>query len=108
MTNTWRDLQFIREIVIKAEDPGKPVHVEFKEDDEWEFRDYPILPVKVGCDRSIRLLGNAMYEVRCDYPEDFKKLVAATADCGEAYRIYQQLQKKVPDNWADYDEGNVW
>lgn len=109
MSKLWKDLRFTKEIVIKAQDEGKPVHVEFKEDDEWEFREYPLTPIQTARERSIRLLGNAMYMVRYDYPEDFKKLLAATGDANEAYRLYKALQKDAPDNWEDYsDEGSVW
>lgn len=104
----WRELQFIKQIVIKPEDPKNPMWVDFKEEDEWEFSEYPTLPRQVSRDRSIKLGANTMYSIESDYPENFKKLVAATANCDEAYRLYQALQKKVPDNWADYAEEGVW
>lgn len=107
----WRDLQFIKQIVIKPEDPKNPMCVTFKEDTDYDTDwvvDGSCVPRLVARDRGIQLGANAMYTVELDYPEDFKKLVAVTGDCAESYRIYQALQKKVPDNWADYDEGNVW
>jgi hypothetical protein len=102
----WKDLQFIKQVVIKPEDPKNPMWVQFIDDiDSIEYSGHQMT---VSRDRSIKLGANTMYVIETDYPEDFKKLVAATGDCGEAYRIYKALQDKVPDNWADYDEGNVW
>lgn len=106
----WKDLQFIKKIVIKPENPENPMWVEFK--DESDYADVFELSASsrmlISRDRSIKLRANAMYEIQTDYPEDFKKLVVATGDVQEAYRAYQQLQKKTPDNWADYVEENVW
>lgn len=108
MNNPWKELQFIKQIVIKPEDAKNPMWVEFKDDIEYVDITYSNKQMILNRDRAIRLGANTMYQVEMDYPEDFKKLVAATGDCDEAYRLYKALQKKVPDNWADYDEGNVW
>lgn len=109
MNKPWKELQFIKQIVIKPEDPKEPMWVELKDDSEYEYNPwYEGRQLLVSRDRAIKLGANTMYSIEMDYPEDFKKLVAATGDCGEAYRMYKALQKKVPDNWADYDEGNVW
>jgi hypothetical protein len=104
----WKELQFIKQIVIKPEDAKNPMWVEFKDDVEYADIEYSNRQMILNRDRAIKLGANTMYEVHMDYPELFKKLVAATGDCGEAYRLYKSLQKGVPDNWADYDEGNVW
>lgn len=108
MSKTWKDLKFIREIVIKPEDAKNPMWVEFKDDIEYGEIMYSDRSMILSRDRAIRLGANTMYTVTMDYPEDFKKLVVATGDTEEAYRIYQQLQKRVPDNWANYAEENVW
>jgi hypothetical protein len=108
MSKTWKDLRFIKQIVIKPEDAKNPMWVEFKDDIEYAEIGYMGSEMILSRDRAIRLGANTMYMVEMDYPEDFKKLVVATGDTEEAYRIYQQLQKKVPDNWANYAEENVW
>ena len=104
----WKDLQFIREIVIKPEDPKNPMWVEFKDDIEWEDVSFTDSRIKISHDRAIKLGANTMYNVHMDYPEEFKKLVVATGDLHQAHAIYKQLQKKAPENWADYAEENVW
>lgn len=106
---TWKDLRFIKQIVIRPEDANHPMWVELK--DEADYDDNPWYEgnrMLVSRERCIKLGANAMYTIHMDYPEDFKKLVVATGDTEEAFRMYQQLQKKVPDNWADYAEENVW
>lgn len=107
----WRELQFIKQIIIKPEDPKNPMWVTFKEDTDYDTDwvvDGSCVPRVVARDRGIQLGANAMYTVEMDYPEDFKKLVAATADLDEAYRLYQMLQRGVPEGWENYPEGSVW
>lgn len=105
----WRSLQSIKQVVIKPEDPKKDMWIEYVDDTEYDYDPfYEGNRMPVSRDHAIKLGANAMFTVEMDYPEEFKKLVAATGDCTEAYRLYQALQKKAPDNWADYDEGNVW
>ena len=106
----WKELQYIKQVVIKPEDPNNPMWVEFKDESDYEdVFDLGSSPrMLISRDRSIKLGANTMYEIQMDYPEDFKKLVAATGDCAEAYRIYQALQRKTPDNWYYYDEESVW
>lgn len=108
MNKPWKDLSFIKQVVIKPADPKQPMWVEFNEDSEWEYLEYPEPPRLLGNEKTIRLGTNCMYTVEMDYPDVFKRLVAATGDAEEAYRIYKEIQKQAPDNWADYDEGNVW
>ncbi len=105
---TWKDLKFIKQIVIRPENADKPMWVEFKDDIEYGEIGYTHSEMVLSRDRAIKLGANTMYMIEMDYPEDFKKLVVATGDTEEAYRIYQQLQRKVPDNWANYAEENVW
>lgn len=40
--------------------------------------------------------------VEYEYPDDFKKLVAACDDVYQAWDIYQKLQQPVPVNWKDF------
>lgn len=108
MIKPWKELQFIKTVVIKPEDPKNPMWVQFTDDAEYEFSDL-ISPLRVmSRDRSIKLGANAMYTVEMDYPEDFKKLVALTGDLTEAYNIYKGMQRKLQDNWADYVQESVW
>lgn len=107
----WKELQFIKQIVIKPEDPNHPMWVDFK--DESDYEEFVIDgqttgPLQVSRDRSIKLGANTMYTVEMDYPEDFKKLVALTGHLAEAYNIYMGMQRKLPDNWADYVQESVW
>lgn len=109
MNKSWKQLQFIKQIVVKPEDPTKHMFVQLDEEVEVDEDPWYIGPLRaVSRDRSIKLGANTMYQIEVDYPEDFKKLVAVTGDCAEAYRIYQALQRKVPDNWEDHGQGNVW
>jgi hypothetical protein len=104
----WKDLQFISQVVVKPQDESRPMYVDFREDSEYETWDGMDSEILTSRNRRIQLGANSMFTIHYDYPELFKKLVVATGDCSEAYRIYQQLQKKVPDNWADHTEENVW
>lgn len=108
MNKPWKDLQFIKQVVIKPEDPKNPMWVQFNDNAEYDYDDYVSPRRMLSRDRSIKLGANCMYTIEMDYPDVFKRLVAATGDVEEAYRIYKEIQKKAPDNWADYDEGNVW
>lgn len=111
MNKPWKDLQFIKQVVIKPEDPKNPMWVQFNDNAEYEefvIDGQTTGPLQVSRDRSIKLGANCMYTIEMDYPDVFKRLVAATGNVEEAYRIYKEIQKKAPDNWADYDEGNVW
>lgn len=108
-TKPWKELQFIKQVVIKPEDPKQPMWVEFKDDSEFEYNPwYEGREMLISRDRAIKLGANCMYSIEMDYPDVFKRLVAATGDAEEAYRIYKEIQKKAPENWADYDEGNIW
>lgn len=43
-----------------------------------------------------------LVETRCEYPDEFKKLVAACESPDEAFEIYKKLQEPVPVNWDDF------
>jgi proteasome assembly chaperone (PAC2) family protein len=106
----WKELQFIKQIIIKPENAKNPMWVEFKDESDYEdVFDLSSSPrMLIHRDRSIKLVANAMYEVQMDYPEDFKKLVVATGDLAEACKIYQALQRKALSNWTDYTQESVW
>jgi len=104
----WKELQFIKQIVIKPEDAKNPMWVEFKDDIEYTDIGYTGSEMILSRDRAIRLGANTMYTVEMDYPEDFKKLVVSCGNLQRAYDAYKQLQREVPGNWATYAEESVW
>lgn len=109
MTNKpWKELQFIKQIVIKPEDAKNPMWIEFRDDIEYSDIEYSNRQMILNRDRSIKLGANTMYTIEMDYPEDFKKLVALMGDLGEAYKIYKGLQRKLLDKWEDYVQESVW
>lgn len=110
MNKPWKELQFIKQIVIKPEDAKEPMWVTFKDEADYEdsFELGSLPRMLVSRDRSISLGANTMYQIEMDYPEDFKKLVALTGDLIEAYNIYKGLQRRLPENWADYVQESVW
>jgi hypothetical protein len=97
MTDSWLNLRFVSKVEIVPASGKKGVIVHLEEDQEyiaWGSRGEII-----SRDRKLRLTDETV-NFHYDYPDDFKKLVAA---CGghfdQAYELYQALQKAVPSDW---------
>lgn len=107
----WKQLMFLKEVRLTPEDPKSPMVIQYIENNDYDdtfVSDTCLAPRLVSRDRRIQLQANVKAEMQYDYPDDFKKLVVALGSTRQAYDAYKQLQKKVPDNWADYAEESVW
>jgi hypothetical protein len=94
----YESLLRVTQVVIKPEDPKKEMTLTFREEAVGDGGGYFVGPLS----RHIDLGYNTTYEIHRDYPEEFKKLVAALGgDKDKAYEVYQALQLKTPENWDE-------
>lgn len=97
----WESLRFISKVEIVPAPGRSEVFATLQEDmelDEWHS-DIINSRVVVATNRRLCITTETV-NFHYDYPDDFKRLVAA---CGghfdQAYEIYKALQKPVPSNW---------
>ena len=93
MTKPWESLLKPSKITILPQ-PGRDMTASISI--EYEYNDSCSLQHK-----SLQLNNDRMV-AEYEYPDMFKKLVAACDDVYEAWELYQRLQEPVPVNWKDH------
>lgn len=89
----WESLVKPVEIVITPK-PGRDMTSAFEV--EYEYND------SCSLQHHTLKINSDSVAVRYEYPDDFKKLVAACDDIYQAWDIYKKLQEPVPVNWKDF------
>lgn len=100
MSKPWENLRYVSKVEIVPAPGHKEVNVFLQEDVEYEnWHDGSLRNNIVYRERTLRLTNETL-NFHSDYPENFKKLVAACeGDYPKAYNLYQALQKPVPHDW---------
>lgn len=93
MSKPWESLVKPVEIVITprlGNDMTSVFEVEYEYNDSCSLQHHTLR------------VNNDNVSVKYEYPDDFKKLVAACGNVNQAWDIYQKLQQPVPVNWKDF------